>query len=261
MPEARPFANARNLDVSQHEVFIDGRSVIYRVVGSGEPLVLVHGLSGSSRWWWRNIPALAEGHTVYLLDLPGFGEVRRDPPGFELREAAWWMREWMDRVRLRRASFVAHSLGGYICLKLAAARPELVDRLVLVAPAGVPSGRSISGYALPLLRAAGQLRPRFATVLARDFLRAGPMTILRAARDLLDEDVAHDLERIQSPTLLIWGGADPMVPPTLAHVLREGITGSRLLCLEGVGHVPMIDRPGEFNQAVLAFLHGEPVGE
>ena len=77
-----------------------GYSVRYEIAGRGEPVVLVHGLSGSTRWWSRNIPALAERYSVYLLDLldlPGFGAMRRR---FVLAEAASWLSDWMGAVGL-----------------------------------------------------------------------------------------------------------------------------------------------------------------
>ena len=64
-----------------------------------------------------------------------------------------------------------------------------------------------------------------------------------------------------APTLLVWGERDPLVPPTVAAVLRREIANSRLLMLSEAGHVPMLERPEEFNAALLAFLAGEAVGE
>ena len=58
--------------MAAHEIRVEGHPIRYEVAGEGEPLVLVHGLSGSTLWWSRNIPALAERHGVYLVDLPGF---------------------------------------------------------------------------------------------------------------------------------------------------------------------------------------------
>ena len=93
----------------------------------GEPVVLVHGLSGSTRWWSRNIPALAEHYSVYLLDLPGFGAMRRLRRRFVLAEAASWLSAWMEAVGLDSAHLVGHSMGGYVCVRLAA-RPIRVHR-------------------------------------------------------------------------------------------------------------------------------------
>lgn len=250
-----------SIEVEKHKIRVEGHPIRYKVAGEGEPVVLVHGLSGSTRWWSRNVLTLAERHRVYLVDLPGFGAMRRLRRQYTLVEAASWLSVWMEAAGLRCAHLVGHSMGGYICLRLAASKPEAVRRLVLVAPAGVPTGRSMLGHLVPLLRAARHATPSFLPVLVRDALRMGPVTLWRAAKDLLAEDVREDLRAIQAPTLLVWGKNDPLVPPAVGDLLREGIPGSRILVLEKAAHVPMFDLPQEFDEAILTFLAGEPVGE
>ena len=233
----------------------------YLVAGQGEPVVLVHGLSGSTRWWSRNVPALAGRYRVYLVNLPGFGEVPRPGRRFVLAEAAAWLLAWAEAVGLEGFCLVGHSMGGYLSLKLAAQRPDCVRKLVLVDPAGVPSGKTMLGHLVPLLLAARHATPAFLPVLARDALYAGPLTLWRASRDLLAEDVRGDLRRVRAPTLLVWGEKDPLIPPSVGGLMRAEIPDSRLLVVEGAGHNPMFDRPREFDRALLAFLAGEPVGE
>ena len=249
------------VEVGLREALVAGRRVRYEVAGEGEPVVLVHGLSGSTRWWDRTVPALAARHRVYLVDLPGFGSMRGAEGGFVLSEAAGWISSWMETVGLERAHLVGYSMGGYISVVLAARRPEMFDRLVLVAPAGVPTGRSMHGYLLPLLQAGRYMRPGFLPVLARDALRTGPLTLLGAARELLAEDVREYLREIEAPTLLLWGLQDTIVPPSAGDDMREEIPDSRLLVIDGCGHVPMFERATETNAALLAFLAGEEVGE
>ncbi len=238
-----------------------GWPIGYEVAGEGEPVVLVHGLSGSTRWWSRNVPAIAERHRIYLVDLPGFGTMRSLRRRFVLAETATWLSEWMEATGLERAHLVGHSMGGYVSIRLAASRPELVRRLVLVAPAGVPEERSMLGHLVPLLLAVRYAAPAFMPVLVRDALRMGPSTLWRAARDLLAEDVRGDLRKIEAATLLVWGENDPLIPPAVGDLLREEIPNSRLLLLQMAGHVPMFDQPKEFDAALLAFLAGESVGE
>ena len=238
-----------------------GHPVCYEVAGEGEPIVLVHGLSGSTRWWARNITALAAEYQVYLVDLPGFGTMRRLRRHFVLAEAASWLAAWMEAVGLGEAHLVGHSMGGYVCLRLGMQRPEAVRRLVLVAPAGVPAGRSLFGHLVPLLLSARHAAPSFLPVLAYDTLRTGPVTLWRAARDLLAEDVREDLRSIDAPTLLIWGEKDPLIPPSVGDLLRREIAGSHLLVLRNDRHVPMFDRPQEFNAALLSFFSGDLPGD
>ena len=240
---------------------VAGIPVRYEVAGEGDPVVLVHGLSGSTRWWDRNVPALAGRHRVYLVNLPGFGAFHRRTQRFVLAEATSWLLAWMEAVGLRRAHLVGHSMGGYLSLKLAARRPEAVRRLVLVDPAGMPSGRTMLGHLGPLLLAARYARPTFLPVLVRDALYARPLTLLRTARDLLAEDVRDDLRQVGMPTLLVWGDRDPLIPPSIGEVMRAEIPDSRLLVIGGAGHNPMFDCPEDFNAALLAFLAGQTVGD
>lgn len=247
---------------SDAEVEVGGYAVRYKVAGQGEPVILVHGLSGSIRSWSRNLPALAERYRVYVVDLPGFGGVRTHRRRrFVLSEAAPWLRAWIKAVGLERGYLIGHSIGAYVCIRLVASNPEVVRRLVLVSPTGLPTDRSLPGYVVPLLRAARYVPLRFMPTLARDTLRMGPTTLWRAVRSLLAEDVREDLSSIPAPTLLVWGRGDTLIPPALGDVMRAEIPDSRLLVLEETGHAPMFERPEQFNAALLAFLAGKPVGE
>src|SRR5436190_1919472 len=187
------------------EATVRGHRVAYQVAGSGDPVVLVHGLAGSLRWWRRNVSALAEAHTVYLLNLPGFGSFRRRGPGFALAEAADWLVAWIDAAGIAPCHIVAHSMGAHVAVRLAAREPGLVRRLVLVAPALVTGQRPLRAYPRALVAAGRAMSPSFLPLLALDTLRAGPSTILRAARSLLAEDVREALRVVMAPTLLVWG--------------------------------------------------------
>ena len=242
-------------------VLVRGRPVEYQRIGGGPPVVLLHGLAGSVRWWGRNVRALAAQHTVYLVNLPGFGAFRRQNQLFVLQEAADWLAEWLDAAQIGPCHVVAHSMGGYLTIRMVAQQPGLVQRIVLVGPAGLPHIRSLPRYAGPILAAGLSTSPSFLPTLALDTLRAGPRTLLRAARDLIAEDIRDDLRAVTSPTLLVWGTRDALVPPSMGVVMRQELPDARLLLLPGAGHVAQYDRHLEFNAAALAFLGGEAVGE
>ncbi len=246
---------------SLHTVQVGQYRVRYQTVGEGEPVVLVHGLSGSTLWWRRNVPELAQRYRVYLVDLPGFGASRRRYGRFALKQAGDWLLSWMDAIGLEQTHLIGHSMGGYICMWIAAHRPDVVLRLVLVDPAFKARTRRVLGYTLPLLEAVRYLTPRFFPILAYDSLRAGPITLLKATRDLIALDISEEIQSITAPVLLVWGENDTLVPPSLGHMLREELPNARLLMLKHAAHVAMFDQPQKFNAAVNAFLRGEEIGE
>ncbi len=247
--------------VSLHTVQVGEYRVRYQTVGEGEPVVLVHGLSGSTLWWRRNVPELAQYYRLYLVDLPGFGAGRRKHGRFALRQAGDWLLAWMDAIGLKQTHLIGHSMGGYICMEIAAHRPNVVSRLVLVSPAYKASTNSVLGYTKLLLDALRYLTPRFFPILAFDSLRAGPITLLKATQEIIALNVSEEIPRITEPVLLVWGENDTLVPPSLGHILRAELPNARLLTLKHAAHVAMFDQPQTFNAAVKAFLRGEVVGE
>lgn len=230
----------------------------------GEPVVLLHGLSGSSRWWRRNVPALARGARVVVPDVIGFGRTRvrgKLPP---IGEIADLLAGWMDRLALGPVDLIGHSMGGQISVHLAARHPDRVKRLILVDSAGIP--RPVTPFTLA--RFAAELAPprrwgdpRFLPTIVGDAMLAGPRTILRAIGHILRDDVRPLLPQVGAPTLVLWGELDTIVPVAHARDFREGIPGARMAVLRGAAHNPMVDRPEDFNRLVADFLRGESVGE
>jgi len=239
---------------------VGGHVVRYRTVGEGEPVVLLHGLSGSGRWFGPVIAPLAEHHRVHLVDLPGFGSMAGSGPRFVLEHAAYWLARWLEALALPAVTLVGHSMGATVCLRLAAAEPGLVRRLVLIAPAGGSPGGSRLRNLPSLARTVRRSSRSFLPLLARDAARAGPLTVWRVAGEVLAHDVRAELRSVRAPALLVWGAEDALVPPLGAAVFLSELPDVRLLVLEGAGHVPMFDRPTALADAVVRFLAGEPVG-
>jgi pimeloyl-ACP methyl ester carboxylesterase len=248
--------NSKNVQrIESKSIEVEGRQVQYKVVGEGEPIILVHGLSASSLWWKRNIPALSQQYRLYLVDLPGFGSSGYARHRFVLTHAADWLLKWMEGVGLQKAHFVGHSMGGYICLWIAAHHPEKVSSLVLVSPAVVPGVHTVFEYLVPLVVSVRYLTPAFFPILAYDALRAGPLAIIRAASELLMVDVREELKTLAVPTLLVWGEHDTLVPLSIGYHVRDEMKHARFLLLKRAGHVSMFDQYQQFNAAVLDFLH------
>src|SRR4051794_19345871 len=164
--------------MDERKVLVAGERVPYRTVGTGRPLLLVHGLAGSWRWWDGVVPQLTERRCVHLVDLPGFGALRGRR--FALADAPAFLAEFIEALQLGSLDVAGHSLGGVVCARLAASRPEHVRRLVLVAPAAVAGERSMVGYSLPFFPLARQTSPRLAPMIARDAPRRRAPTMGRA---------------------------------------------------------------------------------
>lgn len=239
--------------VERHWCNLDDARLHYQRAGSGDPVILIHGLSASSRWWRHNVEALAERFEVFLIDLIGFGR-SRGRQRFVLAESAALLARWMETIGIERAHIVGHSMGGYIAAQLAAEYPAKVARLVLV-DAAVPLPRKNRlQHLLHLGREMRYTPPSFLHLLATDAALAGPRTVWSAANQLLVADLEPELGKIAAPVLLVWGERDPLVPPVIADRLAELIPNVRRCVIPRCGHKPMLERPEAFNKAVIEFL-------
>jgi pimeloyl-ACP methyl ester carboxylesterase len=239
--------------MEQRTVDVAGRRVRWQTTGVGPPLVCVHGLAASSNWWQFVLPALAERHEVHLLDVPRFSARSR----FRPREAADWLAGWLEASGLVRPVLIGHSFGGLLAAKVAA-RTEL-DRLVLVAPAGLPWGRSFVRDAAALA-ASGRATRSFSPTLAADALRSGFGNLVRGGLYARAEDVRAELVKIRVPTLIVWGDRDAVVPFRVATAWRDAIPGSRLAVVAGAAHIPFVQSPSAFLDAVSDFLDAPSAG-
>jgi pimeloyl-ACP methyl ester carboxylesterase len=252
----------------------------------------VHGLTSNSSTWDRVLPALATHFTVLAPDLMGHGESDKLRGDYSLAAHANMIRDLMNALGYRRATFIGHSLGGGVAMQLAYQYPERVDRLVLVAPGGF--GREVS----VLLRAAsvpgsGRLLAvaaawpvvQAATVLAAALGRFGfhPGTDLQefgkayalltdpAARSAfmhtLRSVVDHEGQRVDGregvevakrfPSLLVWGERDHVLPPRHGESVHKVVPNTYLAVFKGAGHFPHRDNPERFVQVVDEFLARE----
>jgi pimeloyl-ACP methyl ester carboxylesterase len=238
--------------VERRYVEVGSETVYAESSGVGQPLILVHGLGGSTRWWARNVTALAGSYRVHVIDLPGFGRSRGQR--FVLRDAAELLVRMMDQLGLARTSIVGHSMGGFIAAYAAAQFSERVERLVLVDAAALPLEHLSLRQAWRRVQRLPHLPWRLLAVLATDALRDGAVTFIKALRELRSADIRLDLARIEAPTLILWGEYDATLPVAVGRRLHAYLPRAAFQVIAGAGHFPMWDRPTLFNQAVIQFL-------
>jgi pimeloyl-ACP methyl ester carboxylesterase len=223
--------------------------------GSGTPVVLLHGLGGSSDWWRRNFDALAARHAVSAVDLVGFGRNRlflrqsRLPLTFD--DVAALLARWIENDG-RRVHLVGNSMGGQIAIHLAARRPDLVRSVTLVNSTGIPFEIDPRRHMENLFLPPGVVS--FGRIVARDVFRAGPTAVMLAFSRLLRDDARPLLRQLGMPVLLLWGERDPLVPLAYAQQIAAEVPSARLEIVPHAGHVPMWENPEHFNAALLAFL-------
>lgn len=211
---------------------------------SNVELFCIHGLAGSSAWWARVSERLGEVGPVQSLDFP------RD---LDPADLASWIVEQLGRRRSGTVDLVGHSLGALVALRVAVLHPELVRRLILIAPPGIGPQRSTVTFGWPLIASLWRTRPRFLLRLAIDASRAGPANILRGARYVAGADARLDASRVVAPTLLVWGAGDRLVPIATAVQWMEALPNARLHVIPNASHVPMVEAPEELVAVISKF--------
>ncbi len=274
-----------DVDWSQHlrSTTIRGAQVNYVEMGTGAPVVFIHGLSGCWQNWLENIPFFARGHRVIAMDLPGFGSSDLPNEDISIPGYGRFVDSFLESIGVERAAIIGNSMGGFIAAETAIAVPHRVERLVLVSAAGgLPIGtREKAGLgafraSTPMVRA---FMARRETFMRRRRLRAGILaTVVRypsrispeliwevssgagkpgfvsALTALAEYDFRDRLPNIEDPTLIVWGRNDQIVPVKGADVYERLIPGARKVIFEKTGHVPMLERPARFNNLVAEFL-------
>jgi pimeloyl-ACP methyl ester carboxylesterase len=286
----------QEIDWRSHQrwLYVDGSPVNVVELGperdaSGkQPLVFVHGLSGSWPNWLEQLPVFAAEHRVITLDLPGFGHSPMPRQTITISGYARLLDSLLGELGIDAAAVVGNSMGGFISAELAIAFPQRVERLVLVSAAGLSTyNHRGSMTALPAMRrlervlmASGawtasksddvvrraRLREavlgvvvrhpeRLDAALAAEQVRgAGKPGFIQGLEAVLDYDVRERLREIACPTLIVWGDGDRLISVHDADVFAELIPNSRKVVFGDTGHMAMLERPEAFNALLEEFL-------
>ncbi|MDN5853551.1 MAG: alpha/beta fold hydrolase, partial [Actinomycetia bacterium] len=257
----------------------------YLKLGTGSPVVLLAPGSFSAAGWMPQVRALARDHTVYAVDLPGQGytELRREDFTYDLAGMTESVDAFLDAADLQDVSLGGNSWSGGWALAYAQAHPERVENLLLLAPSGIdaPDPSSWEMMKLPVI---GQLMTRIGSsdvstveaavngLLEHDdavsdelvHALAVPATFpdnADATQELqarLDwEPVDDGLSSTRTPTLLLWGDQDSVLPVDRAAIFGERMPDARVETLTGCGHALTIDCPDQVNEAMREFLDGD----
>lgn len=263
--------------------------------GKGEPLLFLHGYGDTADGWRRVIPKIANGYRVIAIDLPPFGR-SDDPERLESpKDLADFYREYFpelfDRLGLKSVTVIGHSMGGAMALEMALEQPKLVDRLVVVSPAGLGSNVPLWWQLIALSSRPWNALPvspvDFAPALVKRSLRHFVKRFVIYNGNVSKKEIDHLLEmygsrkklgklistgsaligsytgtlrerctELRMPTMAIWGKKDVLVPIAHAHLFSEVVPDVHTKIIENCGHYPQIESPIALNRALKRFLSG-----
>jgi len=254
-------------DLTTHKISVAGLNSSYLTIGSGKPIILLHGWGGNKDSWRLLIEALKTidfdfgKFRLYALDLPGFGDSAEPKQGWNVENYTNWLEKLLIKIykddELKGDyDLIVHSFGGRILMKLfdrqfvheaGVAKP---DRLVMIAAAGIKPtetfrikvakcaariGKSV--MSLPLLNRLAPLAQKilYKALRTHDYEKSSGVmrdTFLK----VINEDLKGSLDHITNPTLIAWGVRDSYVPVNDARLMHEKIIGSELHIIKDGKH-------------------------
>lgn len=271
-----------------------GHSIQYTVLGTGQPLVLIHGFGASIGHWRKNIPVLAQaGYQVFAIDLLGFGGSAKPALNYTVDLWVELIRDfWAAKIQ-RPTVFVGNSIGGLLCLMVLAQHPEIASGGILLNPAGGLNHRP-EELNLPLRIVMGTFAKlvgskqfgtwMFDQVRQKERIRNSLRQVYRDAEAITDElvELLHEpschpgaqqvfasvlmappgpkptelLPKIQAPLLVIWGEADPWTPIAGSQIYQSLVSTQpvQFASIPNTGHCPHDERPEVVNALMIQWL-------
>jgi 2-hydroxy-6-oxonona-2,4-dienedioate hydrolase len=221
---------------------------------SSSPLVLVHGYVVSSSYMVPAARWLARHHSVFAIDLPGFGKSDDPEHTLGIAELADAVIAWMDAAGLERAVLLGNSLGCQVVADTALRYPQRADRLVLVGPTTDPRHRSRTQQIGRLVIDAFLEKLSLWFVHMADWPSAGVRRSLHTFEHLMNDRIEKKLPHIRTPTLVVRGARDPIVSERWVEQSVALLPDARLRVIPGAAHAVNYDAPLELARVVRAFL-------
>jgi pimeloyl-ACP methyl ester carboxylesterase len=257
-------------------ISVFGQSIHYFDLGSGQVVVLVHGLGLQKEDWLPVLEPLSQKYRLLVPDQIGFGKSDKPLMDYSIQTYVDFLNEFLRQLKVEKASLVGESLGGWIVALYAVelsggAHLVPVEKMVLVDAAGLkrdaPPPSNLNPSTLVAMR--GLMEELFydTSWLSEDALRkiftdklsvhdGYTVKSILSNPALVTERLDDRLGSIKTPTLVTWCKQDKLVPLSSGERYAAGIAGAKLVTFEKCGHMPPIERTEEFVAAVTAFLGG-----
>jgi triacylglycerol lipase len=249
---------------------VSGNTLAYLKDGTGPAVVIVHGVGGHKEDWKAVVEQLGKSHTVYAIDMLGFGGSSRNAPELGMAAQADALKGLLDQEGITTADLIGNSVGGWVTATFAATDPDRVGKLVIVDPAGFEAMFQGEPPVNLFPDDVGQMEKLLSFVLHSDFAHtrafaeqaftaftaSGEKTIVPRLWPGLTNSPRLEtlLPKIKAPTLVIWGKEDKLFPVTLAPYITGLTPGATSVLIDNASHFAHIDQPAAFISAVSEFL-------
>jgi 2-hydroxy-6-oxonona-2,4-dienedioate hydrolase len=255
---------------------VNGYTIRYLDYGSpnSNPLILLHGIGASAERWSHVIPTLSKYFHIVIPDIIGFGYSDKPAVEYTMDFFVDFFSSFLDNLGISKASIIGSSFGGHVATEFAIRFNYMVEKLVLVSPAGMmkTSTPTLDRYIMAALypvyehvydafREMAYESNAVNEEIVMDFVNRMRLTNAKYAfmSTVLGIRYAPKLNgrlsRITAPTLLVWGEHDRMIPLEYAKEYNE-IPNRELVVIRNCGHTPYVEKPPMFNKIVLKFLTG-----
>ena len=260
----------------------NGISMNYEIAGDGKWLTLVHGAGDNLEAWWNQVPVFSRSYKVLVYDVRGYGQTETPPGEYSTDILVADLYELLKVLGINETYLLGYSMGGRIVVGLTLGYPEMVKALIIANSGFAPMQRSeeemkemmklreqrmkvveeqglepIIDDSTAMVFSAGwpEKNPEVVEQYKRIRLKNDPKAYIIAMRAMVWRAQPPDVSSIKCPTLVIGGESDGLMGAEGARATHELIPGSQLVVMP-TGHAAAIERPEEFNSAVLNFLAG-----
>ncbi|MBU5256642.1 alpha/beta fold hydrolase [Tissierella praeacuta] len=247
---------------------IEGLSINYIVEGQGRDVLVLHGWGANINTVLPIVNILKNKFRVHALDLPGFGKSEEPKKPIDSFKYAEIVKNYMDNMGIKKVVLIGHSFGGKLSIILGSKYPEIVDKIVLVNSAGLIPKRGPKYYIKVYTFKAAKLlykilffwlkneekMEKFYKKFGSTDYKASSGVMRNILVTVVNENLLPLLNKIEAPTLLIWGDKDTATPLYMGKIMESQIKDSGLVVLEGTGHYSYLEDYQRFTVILRSFL-------
>jgi pimeloyl-ACP methyl ester carboxylesterase len=218
------------------------------------PVVLIHGIGMSHRYFARLHREFARSRDVHAIDLPGFGRFGRPRGEFGQEGMARALAAVLQRLNVPRAVLIGHSMGAQWIVELARQRRDLAEGVVLIGPVADDERRTLRAQSVALARDTLGEPPRVNAIVLADYVRCGMPWYLTQLRHMMTYPIEERIADLSVPVLVVRGGNDPVAGLDWCRRLRDRAHDGSLVIVPGCRHVVQFAAPRAVASAIDAFL-------